>query len=132
MNPNDFDSVHLKVTMTNNTTRTQIKEGVLYFGGTRSTEKHHQGLELKVLELEEAAMLLDIPSKLCAIGHNLTVQIETLNHQPKIVLTTSTKVEKITPSEGKQTEQILVKLVQFDEQAWESLKELFWSSGSDR
>jgi hypothetical protein len=75
--PEDFRSIRLTISMTNSTTRTQIRNGQRFFGGENQTVDYgSEDLTIRLVEFLEKGMVLEVPSKSCSQGHILVLEIQ--------------------------------------------------------
>jgi hypothetical protein len=122
INPDDFRSVRLKISLNNTTTKTEIKDGKRFFGNKKGTSGDN--LEITLIELLDQGMILEVPGQSCAQGHNLLITVESLNTKPPITFQTSAKVMKMEKvSDDRDT--IEINLIQFDDTGWQALKGLY-------
>jgi hypothetical protein len=100
----DFRSLKLKITLMNTTTDTQAKK----------SEK-----QIRLVEVQNRGMTLEIPSRTCNEGHNLIIELVGTTHRKKeFTFSCTAKVENLQPvQEG--VDRIDVTFMQFDERAWE-------------
>lgn len=120
INPTDFKSIQLKISITNTTKKVEIKRT----SAIKLVELHEQGLQ--------RGLTLEVPAKSCEKGHYLVMKIEAIVPGPKSVhddggvpFKTGAKVEEIRTLGP--MDQIRVSLLQHDKEAWEKFCGLFSS-----
>ena len=78
---NDFKSMRLKVVLWNKTTKTEIKDGERSFGASLSAEQdgdagdEHFNMSILINEFLPDGMVLELPSRSCATGHSINLEI---------------------------------------------------------
>ena len=112
-NPADFQSIRLKFEITNTTTSQDFRK---------------DQAEIKMVELGERGMTLEVPWKSCAQGHSLIIVMTTAGIKSgDFVFETTAKVSEYEQLEDG-IDRVVVSFVQFDEKVWEK----FLKSFSDR
>lgn len=107
LNVSDFQSIELKVKITNTTAQTPIRE----------QEK------IKVIELLDAGIILQILRKSCSVGHHLALEIGMSGGSCDGVEFRATgKVEEIEDSGIEKMDQITIKFLQFTEKDWSQIR----------
>lgn len=140
INPADFKSIELKISLINNTTRTRLENGKRYYGleGDASSEdpekerrrKNSRGTDDFSLHFVEfvgtKGLVIDAPPNTCAMGHNVTLEIHTENvpADKEVHFGSTCKVISKEVTEEKR-EIIELQLVQFEETNWSALKAIF-------
>lgn len=123
-NPNDFNSAQLVIVLTNNATRTEIREGKCFIDGVPSKIKEDNSV--KFIEFLERGLVIEAPSHTCAMGHQIMLDIQLI--APKGTEShhfhTTTKVKSVEIIEGNR-QQIHLSLVQYDEKSWQKLRSFF-------
>jgi hypothetical protein len=111
INPSDFVSTQLSIELFNNTTRTRPRSDTL----------------VKLVQFLTNGMVLEIPAKSCAHGHNLSLKIRaTLPNKSILEFDSTAKVdshENLDP----ECDEIAITLVQFDAAKWNALTQSFAS-----
>jgi len=125
-NPSDFQSTRLEIDLSNTTTNTEIKDGKKFFKGVHMIAPK---IEIKITEFVEKGLVMEVPSKTCAQGHNVVVEIRILNPQgnskAQMAFSFSGKVQNITSLDG-ETDTAEIRMVQFEEKAWQEFQSLYW------
>lgn len=104
-----FNTVRLEITAQNSGT------------GTRAGPE--QGIQM--IELLPQGFVLELPSKLCARGHNISLEIVAKQGgETKLKLDATAKIDGIAPTESGTDEAVLV-LVQYEEKDWQALRDLY-------
>ena len=85
-----------------------------------------KALDPEILEVGEKFLVLDVPSKLCAHGHLVKLEIEVLGSRPKLTFTSTAKVTS-SESQPLNRDRIYVTLVQYDKKQWQELCRQFSS-----
>lgn len=109
IDPVDFQSIDFELSIQNVTARTHFpKERVI-----------------KAIEFHEDGLVLDVPAKTCAKGHQLAISITVTGARYKIppLLATGHVVELVALSKDSCSAKI--KLDQFERSIWEDLLELY-------
>jgi hypothetical protein len=127
INPADFNSIELKISLLNLTTKAEIKNGKRSFGV--GMDKPNQGeepenFEVHIFEFLEDGFMLEVPSKTCAVNHAISLEINSENAQPKLNFSANLKVismEKISTA----VDLIQVKFTQKSIDEWEKLQNLY-------
>ncbi len=106
-----FQSISVEIALTNTTTRTSTK----------------QGSQVKLIEIGDQAIALEVPPKTCAKGHNLlfVLRLWRPGATKPFAMTATGKVEEVQALEGADRADII--LVQFDEAEWKQVLTAFTS-----
>jgi hypothetical protein len=76
--------------------------------------------ELELLEILDRGVVLALPMRSCAHGHNLMIRFHAVTPDKKNFDFLSTaKVEKIEPLNDSQQDRITLSFLQYDESGWE-------------
>ena len=127
IDPNDFTSISLKVSLLNSTTKTEIRDGKRVYGiGAVKTERDpvKEDLSMVITQFGDSDLTLEIPARVCANGHSVTIKITAEGITPEISFTASGKIES-TEKLADGREEISLKLTQFDEVQWTKLLETY-------
>jgi hypothetical protein len=104
----DFRSLKLQISVVNTTTETR-------------TSKNDKNIRL--VEIQNRGMTLEIPTRKCNEGHNLIIEIVgTTPRKKEFKFSCTAKVEKLEPGnplQGEHVDRIDVIFMQYDEHAWE-------------
>lgn len=111
INDKDFSTIQVDLKITNSTTRMDFKASP----------------PIKLVELTEQGMVLEIPERSCAENHNLVIdaQAKAPNKDP-VRLTVTAKVDQIEPCKDG-TDRISLSLVQVREEEWNKFRYVFSS-----
>ena len=109
INPQDFNSAVLVIDFVNNTTTTKTRnEGVI-----------------QIIEILDKGFLLELPSKSCSSGHNISLRIEAiLPNKEKLIFETTAKVDEHKPLED-HVDQVKVTFMQYNEEQWKKFTAIF-------
>jgi len=113
LDPNDFSSIHLKVSFTNTATHTEVKPDI-----------DLSGKGMKLIEFRDQGLVLEGPGGICAEGHNVMIHIHTDGAKPEIQFGSTAKVEQVEKLPDKRL-QLTVRLIQFDEGTWKALQGVY-------
>ena len=123
INPEDFKTISLKISLLNSTTKTEIRDGKRIYGIDAvkiNADKNQEDLSVVLTEFGERSITLEIPSHVCSSGHNLVITIVTEGASPNVTFAASGKVES-TEKLPTGRERINVNLTQYDDRVWNSL-----------
>lgn len=105
----DFESIKLQVSMNNTTTNTAVRKN----------------FTIRIIEIPERGLVLEVPIRSCARGHNVIVQIETVKpDKVRGIFQATAKVEDLE-SASESVDKVTLSLVQFDEKQWKFLCDTF-------
>jgi len=123
INPDDFLSMELCISMRNVTTQTAIKDGKRSYGTPLKSQMRvkEQDLSIRIVELLEVGMVLEVPIRTCAEGHTLEleIRIEGMN-RPATLYTIATVQELGKISDSR--DQIAIEFTDFESEDWELIK----------
>jgi hypothetical protein len=123
IDPNDFKSIQLNVSLHNVTTKTRIEDGKRVFDQMK-TSKAEEGLHIELIEILDGFLTLETPPKIGAQGHLLELRISTENRNPQISVEVQGEIHLMeTLPDGRL--QIVVQLVNPKDASWLSLVALF-------
>ena len=125
INPKDFNSVELKISLMNTTTQTEVRDGYKMFGiqGVQGKPERTDIL-IQMIEILEDGFKLQIPSKICSKGHNTLIWVETLNHTPELKFECSGKVVEVKKADSS-ADEIEIKILQINDDQWKAFQSLF-------
>ncbi len=114
IDPKDFESVRVELTVSNTTTRTELRK-----------DAEPQLVQL----LEDTQVVLDLPVRSCSKGHHLSIEfvIRRPGRKKPSKLECTAKVDGIE-HETPDRDRVTVSLFQYEEQEWQD----FRASFSDR
>ena len=132
--PGDFKSIRIVISrLTNHTAGTELKDGMRMIEGKNAKkDRKDTNLEINFLEFlegkedHEEGVILDVPPNTCAEGHNITIQLNTLNAKADVKLELMGKVvnyEALDQKRGK----VVLELTQYDKKSWTALQNIFSS-----
>src|SRR4051794_17868841 len=111
----DFQSANLSFAMTNTTTKTSVKKSDT----------------VRLIELMERGMVLEVPPRTCSKGHKLLLVVKVAGLQGKsFAFTTTATVDEIE-SLPDGVDHIVVTLTQYDEREWIQFQNSFSSRQQD-
>ncbi|OFZ22277.1 MAG: hypothetical protein A2X94_02165 [Bdellovibrionales bacterium GWB1_55_8] len=120
INPADFSPRKVDISLSNPATRTAIRHGSRLFDGREIAPA-----TIDLLELHETGFVLEIPTKTCASGQIISLEIQVAD--PNAATIGMKATAKVTLCETASTERDTVTLsfIQYDLQAWSGLREGF-------
>jgi len=127
INPDDFKTITLKISLLNSTTKTEIRDGKRIYGVDAvriEKDKRQEDLSIVLAEFGERSLTLEVPSHVCSSGHNLVITIVTEGANPNITFAASAKVES-TEKLPTGRERIYMNLTQYDDRVWNSLLNIY-------
>ena len=133
INPADFNSIELKISLLNLTTKAEIKNGKRSFGvgmDKPNSGEEPENYEVHIFEFLDDGFMLEVPSKTCAVNHAISLEIHSENIQPRVNFSANMKVismEKISPVE----DLMQVKFTQKSIEEWEALQRLYGNRQSE-
>lgn len=108
----DFESIKQEFKVQNTTTKTEVKE----VG------------EIQLIEIVDHGVILQLPRRSCANGHNLMVEmITTVPRKPKHRFAFTAKVEELATIGDSPHDKVTLTFLQFEETEWAGLCRLFAS-----
>jgi hypothetical protein len=120
----DFQSIVLHLSFFNITTKTEVSEGKRYIG--EQLQKADSRMHIDLVEFREHGMVIEVPGRSGAAGHQLHMNIWTENAKANInckFVVTVTAVEKLSP----ERDQFEVSFNEYDPKVWKELQDLFAS-----
>ena len=100
----DFVSMKLQFHLTNTTTQTTVKNNKA----------------IRLIELQNRGLTLEVPSPSCHQGHNIILEITGFDeHKNEFKFSSTAKVEHLESVQDNM-DRIDITLVQYDEKAWEN------------
>ena len=129
INPEDFKSITLKVSLVNSTARTEIRDGKRIFGlDAAKTKKedatHAEDLSIQIAEYAEKGLTLEVPSAACASGHLVVITIVSDGAKPNVTFTSTGKVDAVEKLPSGR-ESVRVTFTQLDEGAWQQVLNIY-------
>jgi hypothetical protein len=110
--PDDFESIDIEFEVVNTTTGTAFRKNV----------------KIRLTQLTEKGMMLEVPRRACAQGHALSLKlnIRTVNPPESLAFEATAKVDLVENFE-KGGDSVTVTLLQYDEKQWAQLNGIFSS-----
>jgi hypothetical protein len=110
-----FQAITVEITLTNTTTRTTVKESTT----------------IKLVEIAEQGIALEVPPRTCAQGHNLLFELKLVKPgaTKPFALKATGKVSEVESLDGADRADVV--LIQFDEKEWEQVLSAFMSRQSE-
>ena len=127
INASDFETIKLKIDLTNTTTQAEIRDGKRCYGSGQNKQQKgekEENLQILIAEFRDDGLSLEIPTKTCAQNHTIMIKVSTLNTNPIISFTANLKVnsvEKISNDE----DLIEARFIQKNEAHWKSIQDLY-------
>lgn len=111
-NPDDFQSIQLRVQFENLTTRWQPKD--LDFN------------EIKILEIGDKQLTISLPLKSCNIQHSVMLKVERFDHKAKTYKEIFSATAKIISAESEKNHMVVqADLIQYEEKCWTDLLSIY-------
>jgi hypothetical protein len=123
INPNDFKSIRLDISLNNLTTKTKIEGGKRVFD-TLKTGSPEEGLHLELVEVVDGFLTLETPPKIGAQGHILEIKIVTENRTPEIEVEVQGEIHAIEPLPDGRL-QVVIQLVNPSDPSWLNLLAMY-------
>ncbi len=117
----DFESIVIHLSFLNMTTKTEVSEGKRYIGDQLQSD---QGAQIYLVEFREDGMVIEVPARSGAVGHQLNMKIWTEGPAPHLEISfvvTVDAVERMSPSR----DQFEVTFNEYDSRAWKALQQIF-------
>ncbi len=117
----DFESIVIHLSFLNMTTKTEVAEGKRYIGEQLQKD---QGGKIDLVEFREDGMVIEVPARSGAVGHQLNMKIWTEGPAPNLEISfivTVNAVERMSPSR----DQFEVTFNEYDSRAWKALQQIF-------
>lgn len=124
IDPNDFESIELDVTLTNQTTQTQIRNGKKGFGKKFAKWETSSENYVTISEFIPDGIVFDSPHRTCATGHFVQLDIKVLNTGDNFELSVAGKVTD-TQKVSDTRESISLTLQEFEKVEWDRFMDLF-------
>ncbi len=125
----DFESIKLKINLTNTTTKAEIRDGKRCYD-KKPKKDSEENLIIVNAEFLENGLLLEIPSKMCAQNHNITIEVITENSKPIISFTENLKVKSVEKLSA-DSDLIETAFVQKSEANWNDLQKIYTNRQND-
>ncbi len=128
INPSDFKSTKIRISLENTTTHTELRDGRRFYTAAngKKTEGEDGNAEIIVTEFLENGFALELPSKTCSTGHNVMINIIAAAPTKIVNVSFSAKVTSVEHLDPKR-DLVALKLVQFDEVSLSEFEQLFSS-----
>lgn len=123
INLDDFKSIRIIIAMNNLTTKTQISDGRRIYDG-KFDSKYDENLAIYLLEFLEAGLILEVPKKSCAQGHNVLLNLRTDGFPVDLEFEVTAKVEQMDVLDNGKNK-ITLKFTQFNDKDWKAFQNLF-------
>ena len=81
--------------------------------------------KLHVQQLLEKGLVLDLPEKTCASGHNLALNLWVAGSSPELKIRFTAKVEKVRNWPADHVDEATLRLLQYPENTWNALHKIF-------
>lgn len=117
----DFESIQIHLSFFNVTTKTEVAEGKRYLGDQLQKDS---GAKIDLVEFREDGMVLEVPARSGAVGHQLKITLNTEGAKENLDVTfivTVTAVEKMSPTR----DQYEVKFNEYDPKIWKELQAIY-------
>ena len=120
-----LEAIGLFVSLKNNTSRTELKASEAR-KHRRSIKKNHKFEHGRVdlIQFLNQGIVLEVPPRTCAHGHDLTVTIETRGTDSTTYFEASAKVDQLTNLTD-QRDLIMLSFIQFEGTQWQRLNEAY-------
>ncbi len=125
IDPNDFKSMELRISLENISTQTSFQDGKRSFGNA-SNPKKDKNLNIKIVEFLEKGLIIQVPPFVCAATHIIRLEITPIipGKKEEFTFEAAGKVEKHQKLEDSQ-EQITVVFTEYKENDWTHFKNFF-------
>jgi hypothetical protein len=123
IDPSDFVPIKLKIDLINTTTHAEIRDGKRCYD-KKPKKDSEENLIILIAEFLEDGLTLEIPSKMCAQNHHLTIEVRTENTNPLISFSENLKVKSV---EKISTDSDLIEttFIQKNELEWDKLQSVY-------
>lgn len=110
-NAKDFESIQLRISFKNLTTRTE----------TKSTD------QVSLIEIGDRTLYLELPERSCNVKHSVMVDISQIEKGLKTLKPLLSVTGKISQVEdvGEHLNQVSIHCLQFDEESWKKLVNIY-------
>jgi len=109
INPNDFESIYLNISIFNKTAKTELKEGRRYIG-FKAENITSEDLIIHIVELLKDGFILEVPQKTCSKNHLLEISIEFSNEDQEDLFRFHGTVIENAPTISNNRDSITVKV----------------------
>lgn len=123
INPADFETIKLKINLINTTTHAEIRDGKRCYD-KKPKKDSEENLIIVISEFLEDGLLMEIPSKMCAKNHSITIEVSTENTEPKIYFSENLKVKSVEKI-SQDSDLIEASFVQKNEREWKNLHGIY-------
>lgn len=123
IDPNDFKSIRLDISLHNLTTKTKIEGGKRVIDALKTT-KSEEGLHIDLVEILDGFLTLETPAKIGAQGHTLELKIMTENRTPQVIVEVQGEIQVVEPLPDGRL-QVVVQLVNPKDASWLKLLAMF-------
>lgn len=123
INPADFETIILKINLINTTTHAEIRDGKRCYD-KKPKKNSEENLIIVISEFLENGLMMEIPSKMCAQHHSITIEVSTENSDPKISFSENLKVKSVEKL-SQDSDLIEATFVQKNEREWKNLHGIY-------
>ena len=104
----DFESMEFDIRVTSSTS------GVVF----------PESANVKLIQFLDDGLLIQMPTKSCAAGHRLLVDVQGKNSKGELIQLEGTAQVKAIQNLSENADQVTTKMIQFNEEKWKSLIEI--------
>jgi carboxylesterase type B len=123
INPDDFETMILKINLMNTTTHAEIRDGKRSYD-KKTKNVSEENLKIIIAEFLDDGLLMEIPSKMCAQHHNITIEVSTENVTPPIFFSENLKVKSVEKISA-ESDLIEARFIQKNEAEWKKIHRIY-------